>query len=435
MQKEHIIIIGAGLAGLTASYFLKKKGVSSLILEKEDYLGGLCRSFSINDEWFDIGGHVSFAKDKRVRMLLENNVVYNERLADALNYKDGNWIVHPVQNNLYVLNTDEKIKIIEDYISRPKIDNPSNYKDWLITKYGNYFTDNYPAKYTRKYWTVDPEMLEPKWVKNRMYETSLHEMLYGAFEKKTKNVHYSNGIRYPLTGGFESFIKSLELSSNVNCKMTISSIDLKNKIIKTADGKNYSYDVLINTAPLPEIIKLINGVPDKLKECCQKLYHTSLVLVSICVRGSLKLNYPAFYIYDEDILPSRVFSTSQYSMVNTGYSALQAEVYFSKFKPLETDIETIKNKTISQLLSFNLFEEKFIESVDVKYVPYANIIFTQEIYENRRTIIDYLRENGVYSAGRFGLWDYLWSDQTVISSMDAVDQILKNIKEEKSDYV
>lgn len=378
-------------------------------------------------EWFDIGGHVSFAKDKRVRDLLEDGVTYTERLADALNYKNGKWIVHPVQNNLFVLDSEEKIRIIEDYISKPNIDSPANYAEWLISKYGKYFAENYPTTYTRKYWTVEPAMLETKWVGKRMYETSLHELLYGAFEKKTKNVHYSNGVRYPVSGGFESFIKKIEEGSKTQCEVDILSINVKDKIIKTKDGIEYKYNVLINTAPLPSIINLIEFAPEKIKNCCEKLYCTSLVLVSMCVKGSFNHDYPAFYIYDEDILPSRVFSTNQYSKTKTGRRAIQAEVYYSQFKPLNNDVEFIKRKTVSQLIELKVFEEKDLESVDVKIIPFANIIFTPEIYDSRSTVIEYLKSNGIYCAGRFGLWDYLWSDQTIISAIDIVDEITKVI--------
>ena len=426
MDNKGIIIIGGGLAGLATSHYLKEKGVHSLIVEKGDRLGGLCQSFSIGKEWFDIGGHVAFAKDYRVRELLEKGVSYHERLADALNYKNGKWIVHPVQNNLFSLDTEEKIRIIEDFIDRPDNDSPENYYEWLVSKYGYYFADNYPSIYTKKYWTVDPKMLETKWVGKRMYTPTIREMLFGAFEKRTKNVHYSNGVRYPITGGFEAFIRNLEDEANARCGDAVTQIDIKKKIIVTEKGETISYSSLVNTIPLPELVKIIDGVPDGVSNSAQKLFCTSLILISMYVKGEFRHNYPAFYIYDEDILPSRVFSTNQYSDLRDGHRAIQAEVYYSKFKPLQKSIDEIRDQTISQLIDMEVFDKEDLEEVDVKVFPYANIIFTPDIYENRARILSYLEENDIYCAGRFGLWDYLWSDQTIISAIELVEKIVPN---------
>jgi monoamine oxidase len=42
MKKEHstIVIIGAGLTGLTIAYLLKKQGIAATIIEARDRLGG-----------------------------------------------------------------------------------------------------------------------------------------------------------------------------------------------------------------------------------------------------------------------------------------------------------------------------------------------------------------------------------------------------------
>ena len=71
-MKADIIIIGAGLAGLGASYSLRKKGYSPIILEKDDTYGGLAGNFTIADGFrFDRFVHFSFAKDERVTSIFE----------------------------------------------------------------------------------------------------------------------------------------------------------------------------------------------------------------------------------------------------------------------------------------------------------------------------------------------------------------------------
>ena len=64
--KPSVLVIGAGPAGLTAARQLYKAGVESLVVEKDDIVGGISRTVSHNGYHFDIGGHRFFTKVKAV---------------------------------------------------------------------------------------------------------------------------------------------------------------------------------------------------------------------------------------------------------------------------------------------------------------------------------------------------------------------------------
>ena len=61
-NKEPVIIIGAGPAGLTAAYELSKLGMKSVVLEADTQVGGLARTVNYRGYRFDIGGHRFFSK-------------------------------------------------------------------------------------------------------------------------------------------------------------------------------------------------------------------------------------------------------------------------------------------------------------------------------------------------------------------------------------
>ncbi|SDW87809.1 Protoporphyrinogen oxidase [Lachnospiraceae bacterium KHCPX20] len=421
-----VLIIGAGIAGLTTAYILKEKGIDSLIVEKEAQPGGLSRSFELCGEWFDMGGHASFAKEQFVREILEQEVDCFKQKAVAYNYKKGKWIKNPAQINLSALDTEEKIAILDDYFRRPRVDNPKNYMEWLECQYGKYFAHNYPTLYTEKYWTVNPEQLETNWVGNRMYQPTPREVLYGAFEKETKEVHYSGEIRYPKKGGFEAFIKALERSASIRYGSKIAEIDVDSKMVLLDVGEKLEYDYLVNTAPLPEIVPLINNVSNGVVEASKKLNATSLILVSVCLDGKLKVDLsPSYYIYDSDIPATRVYSPTKYSGEYGGKTALQAEVYVSRFRSLSGSLEEIRDKVISQLAEIGLYDLTKVIAKDVRFEKYANIMFTHDIYENRNIVSGYLKSNGIVLAGRFGEWKYYWTDQAMLSGKRAAEQIIQ----------
>src|SRR5258708_7501408 len=57
-----VVIIGAGPAGLTAAYELARRGVRSVVLERDGIVGGLARTEEYKGYLFDIGGHRFFTK-------------------------------------------------------------------------------------------------------------------------------------------------------------------------------------------------------------------------------------------------------------------------------------------------------------------------------------------------------------------------------------
>lgn len=425
VEEKNVVIIGAGIAGLAASYYLKQAGIDSVIYEANSEPGGLSKSFMIEDFYFDYGGHCTFTKNKEVQDILEAGIACHESIAIPYNYKEGKWIKHPVQNNLYSLPTDEKIAILDDFINRPQDKKPNNYHEWLVGAYGNYYTDNYPTLYTRKYWTVHPQMLETKWVGPRMYQSNLYEVLKGAFEIDTPNVHYSNGIRYPKNGGFELFLKNLIHNSKIICNKQAVKLCPNNKIIEFSDGARVNYHTLISTIPLPEYKNILLDTNNIQRNAMDNLNYTSLTLVSLGLKKINDIPSAMFYIYDKDILPARVYSTTVMSGKGREHMSLQAEVYSSRFKPLQLTFEEIKEQTIRQLIEMKVFEEDDIEVSDVRHEKYANVTFTQDIYDNRACVHELLKKHNIYFAGRFGEWDYLWTDQSMLSGKKAALQIIE----------
>jgi len=64
---ETAIIIGAGPAGLTAAFeLLQRTGIVPIVLEAEDYVGGISRTANYKGNRIDIGGHRFFSKSDRV---------------------------------------------------------------------------------------------------------------------------------------------------------------------------------------------------------------------------------------------------------------------------------------------------------------------------------------------------------------------------------
>jgi hypothetical protein len=425
------IILGAGIAGIGASYELKNNNIDSIIYEKNSDWGGLLDNFTINGFRFDKFVHFSFANDEYV-----NNIFFKTPLIKhqplSYNYYKGFWLKHPAQNNLYPLSKSEQEKILKDFKKRGEVQvsNIKNYEHWLRVQYGDYFAENFPMVYTKKYWTLEAKDLETKWVGERMYKPSIEEIKKGCLTDLTPNTYYAKEMRYPEKGGYKSFIKPMVEGLTIKTNSKITAIDLTRKVLYTEDNETILYKNLISSLPLPEICKLIKDIPKQVLEASEKLNFTSGYLISLGFSKPEIADKLWFYIYDKDILPARVYSPSlkSYDNVPEGCSSIQAELYYNKAEKMNKPDNQILEETIQKFVEIGLFNNEDLIIKDIRTEKYANVIFDHFIYENRKIVLDFLDVNEVISIGRFGEWDYFWSDQSLLSGRNGAQKLINRIK-------
>lgn len=418
-----IVILGAGISGIAASYFGGNR--RTIIYEKDDSYGGICGNFKINDFIFDKGVHLSFTSNKDVRGIFDL-VPYNSFESNPKSACKYSWFKHPIQNNLFNLPTEERVKAIIDFFNKEKMHfDEENYRNWLYSKYGKYIAEEFFLKYTRKYWCEDAENMDISWIQNRIYTASVEEVLYGAMTDETPNTYYAKEMRYPTEGGYKEFLKPMINNSNIVFNSKAVLVDLKNKMVEFKNGNKVNYDYLISSIPLPQLVSITKDVDEEIKNIAKNLKATSVILVSLVIQGELNFNDLWFYIYDEDVLPARAHLPGEKSSNNIkkGYSSIQFEVYYSKSKPRSFSDKKILDNIYEFLEKMKLASKNDVRFSDIRTLDYANAIFYKDTTRNRNYIINFYENSDVYCIGRFGKWDYLWSDQSLLSGKDSIDKI------------
>jgi protoporphyrinogen oxidase len=80
---KHVVILGAGPAGLATAHELSSQGVQVTVLERNDYVGGLCRTVHDAGYKFDLGGHRWFTRNEHLnnwfRRLMDGELVQVQR--------------------------------------------------------------------------------------------------------------------------------------------------------------------------------------------------------------------------------------------------------------------------------------------------------------------------------------------------------------------
>lgn len=428
-----VAILGAGMAGFGAAHSLNNEGVGSVLYEKKSYHGGHTASFKYESGFtFDEGPHISFTKDERIQKLFAQSVndEFEVITASVNNYWKGQWIKHPTQSNLYGLPKDLVVDILHDFIhiQNNEYGQINNFADWLIASYGKTFAETFPMEYGLKFHTTTADNMSIDWLGPRFHRPGLKEVLAGALSPMTPDVHYINKARYPSHNGFVSFLSQFLNQTELRLGYELAKLDPKSRELHFASGAVASYDHVISSIPLPELIPMISGVPDDVLDASQRLACSTCIIVNIGINREDISDAHWSYFYDRDIFFTRLSFPHMQSPNNVppGAGSIQAEVYYSKkYLPLNRKPEDCIQPVITDLRKCGLLREddKILFS-NMMVSPYANVIFDLDRADALETVHGYLDDIGVAYCGRYGEWGYHWTDQAFISGENAASKTL-----------
>uniref|UniRef100_A0A9E7ZU16 NAD(P)-binding protein n=1 Tax=Bosea sp. NBC_00436 TaxID=2969620 RepID=A0A9E7ZU16_9HYPH len=430
------VVLGTGMAGFGAAHRLQAEGITPVMYDKNAYYGGHTMSFRHEPGFvFDIGPHISFTKDERIQDLFAESVdqLYETIQINLNNYWRGYWPQHPVQLHLHGLPEDVVVKVIADFVEeRQKPEGPiNNYNDWLLASFGPTFAELFPKQYTRKYHLTTAENMSTDWLGPRIYRPSLEEVLRGAISASSPNIHYITHFRYPQQGGFVSYLQKFVPSGDIQLNHELVSVDPRARLLTFSNGTICSYDLLVSSVPLPDLIPMIVGAPRDVQEAARKLACSSCVLVNIGVDREDISNAHMTYFYDEDICFTRLGFPHMLSPNNApkGTGSIQAEVYFSdKYKPFTGQPSDWIEPVIADLRRCGLLRDSDrILCRNAMYLRYANIIFDLDRAAALATVHGYLDDLGIAYCGRYGDWGYMWTDESFKSGEKAAGAALTRL--------
>ena len=65
-MKKKVLILGAGITGLSAAWKLSEDEYDVTIIEKDFAVGGLAKTIKFKDSFVDIGPHSFFSEDREI---------------------------------------------------------------------------------------------------------------------------------------------------------------------------------------------------------------------------------------------------------------------------------------------------------------------------------------------------------------------------------
>jgi protoporphyrinogen oxidase len=438
VRERQDVILGGGLAGMTAAYTLQQAGEDWWQLyERESRLGGLARSTAVDGYLFDYGPHILFTIDAEiealVRELLGDNFHAQERRAFIYHHSCRRYTRFPFQAHLYGL----PVPVVRDCLvglvraiqrqERGEFQ-PANYEQWMRGFFGDGIADRLMIPYARKLWTVEPEEMEFSWIGRRVPTPDFERIIAGALTDDVAQVGATSLFWYPRRGAIEPLPRALGgrlQAANVHLERTAERIELPGKRVCFAGGEVVPFDHLVFSLPLPEIPRLFTGVPPEVEKACRELRYQGIYCINLGIDRPDVSDMHWVYFYEDPFPFHRLSFPATFSpdTVPPGKSSIATEVAFSRWRPL--DRATAIERTIAALREAAILRpDDRIELVHTEEILPAYIIYDLDHRRNVGVIRDWLREHGIWNAGRFGEWQYFNMDHSMRSGKTAAQEIV-----------
>ncbi|CDA30497.1 putative uncharacterized protein [Clostridium sp. CAG:492] len=413
------LIIGAGISGLTFANFIKD---DYLIIEKENEVGGYCRTIKKGEYLWDYAGHFFHFKTDEMKKLFEDLMKDEELIFQEKNtkiYYGDRLIDYPFQMNIHQLPQQEFIDCLYDLYNKNEKENYESFLDMLYGKFGKSIVEKFLKPYNEKLYACDLNNLDKDAMGRFFPYANLNQIINNM--KEENNNSYNNTFLYPKNGA-GSFLNKLYENldkEKVELMNEIKKIDLKNKTVITKNDEVINYQYLINTSPLNNLLELIDNT-EKLRE---NISYNKVLVFNLGFEK--KSNFKEHWIYfpQKDINFYRVGFYDNILMSDK--LSMYIEIgYEKKSKISEDDIKKQLNLTLQNLKKVGIVED------DNKLVDYSTIVMNpayvhinSETNKEIKEFEKYLNDNSVYTIGRYGAWTYCSMEDCMISAKELAEKL------------
>lgn len=410
------IIIGSGISGLSISRMLSNR-FDVEILERQDKYGGMIKCERINGNLFHkVGGHVFNSRNQEVLNWFwghfdkDNEFLKAQRNAKI--YIDNQYIGYPIENYLYQLPESQLHSIVNELLEKIGQQNHenskySNFKEFLITKFGNKLYELYFGPYNSKIWDTDLEQVPLEWLDGKLPMPDLKEVIFSNIAKKEEINMVHSSFYYARREGSQFIVDRLAKDLNITCSYTVSSIKKLDNNKLSINDKDRIADSIVFCGDVRQLINTIDIEDQLLKESLMKVseLHSNGTSNVLCETDPNDLSW--LYLPEKKYKAHRIIYTGNFSNSNNeGTNRKTCVVEFSG----KQDSLTIQKEL--KLLPGNL------KPLAYNYEPNSYIIQNKSTRKDIALIKSRLKIYGIHLLGRFAEWEYYNMDKCIEAAMD-----------------
>lgn len=420
-----ILILGGGLTGLSTAFHLEKAGYTDyLLVEKNDFFGGLSASIQKQGFTFDYSGHLLHLRNpyamRLVRRLLGKNLAKIKR--EAFIYFEQKRVPFPFQANLWALTPQARQECLQGALEAAQNVNkkPKNFEQWCLRAFGQGIYHHFMRPYNLKLWQTDPSKLTCDWCGPFVPEPNIAQIRRGACQKPRQSFGYNHSFYYPQEGGCGALAQALaQAVPNTWLQAGVQKIDFKKKQAQI-NGQTLRFKRLVNTLPLKDLIRL-SSAPASIKAQARKLKHTTVEVLNFAIKRTVE-PFHWMYFPQEDTPFYRVGLQSRFSPHNApaGTSAFY----------VETAQKITDRKSAEKAIFQSLIQKGIINKQDKILLSFWQTLpVAYSVYDTNRApavnkILRWLSKNHCFCGGRYGLWEYSFMERSLLQGREIAEKLL-----------
>ena len=450
-MSQKTIIIGAGPSGLAAGFRLAKNGNQVSVIEQEDHIGGLCRTFSYHGYKFDFGGHRFFTKQKEVedfwRNFLGQDMLVRNRLSRI--YYQKKFFTYPIKlgDSFKNLGLPESILIglslLQARLRRLVNKKPEiTYEEWVVNRFGRRLFNHFFKSYTEKLWGISVKELGADWAAQRMKDLSLWQVIKTFIIKPEQGQIKSliDKFDYPKYGPGMLYDKIARSITDLGGEIILNSEAVKIShragkvekiVVRQAGGATIemSADNYISSMPLNVLLSRLDPPPpEEIKKLAAKMRFRAFF--DVCLIVNQKDVFPDNWIYvhepDVDLLRVQNFKNwSPFTAPDQNKTNIGAEYVCWEGDELwnKSDEELVMLAT-KELEKVGLIKPGLVESGAVIRNRFAYPVYHLDYKSDMDKIFSYLSQfNNFQTIGRSGLYRYNNMDHSILTGFCAAENI------------
>ena len=307
-------------------------------------------------------------------------------------------------------------------------DEPRNFEEFIYRVWGAGIAEHFAIPYNRKLWTVPLDEMETSWLEGRVPLPDLHEMIEGAFSPSPKPMGPNARFGYPLRGGFQALMDGFlpHLRSDLRLGRTVRRIEPDRRRATLDDGSELTYEALVSTMPLPELIRIMGAdAPSDVRDAASGLRRVSVRCVHLGI-GREALTEKHWIYYPEDTVFHRIFvqgNASPHCNAPGGFG-LTCEITYSDRKPLPADGDALTRLCMDGCRRVGIVrdDDRLWTSIHAD-MPYAYVVYDHGRTERVARIRQWAAGKGIVLAGRYSEWEYYNSDHAFLAGRKAAENV------------
>jgi len=444
-----VVIMGAGPAGLSAGYELRKNGIPAALFEAEDKVGGISKTIEYKGYYFDLGGHRFFTKFDEVDNLWHEVLKDNFRRTPRLSriYYKNRFFNYPLtpMNALAGVGIKDTFLILFSYMNTKVFPykKEETFEEWVSNRFGKKLYSIFFKTYTEKVWGIPCCEIQAEWAAQRIKGLSLTTAVINALVKPKNNKIKTliEEFDYPVYGPgmmYNQMKNRIEdMGGSVGLRSKVSKVKHDNFVVKSIEYTDEKGNTrvqegseFISSIPLTELVNLLEPSADKkVLEAAGNLKYRSIITVDIIVNKRELFPDNWIYVHSPEVRLGRIQNFKNWSrdmVPDDNKTSLGLEYFCNEGDDLwGMSSEKLYSLAASEVEKINICASCDISDYTVVRVPKAYPVYMRGYRNNLGIIEEYLRRfKNLQLVGRYGLFKYNNMDHSIMTGLLAARNIL-----------